>query len=132
METSCEFSQDGSSSLKPEVAWTDEKNNEALGDSKALNVIFNAVDTNMFRLINTCTEANDAWEILEIAHEGTSKIRMSRLQLLAINYENLIMDEDESISDFIIRLHDIPKSSFPLAEKMSEVKLAKKNPKISS
>jgi hypothetical protein len=41
-------------SLKP-----DAEDNEGLGNSKALNVIFNGVDRNVFRLINTFTEAKE-------------------------------------------------------------------------
>lgn len=52
-------SQDGTSSLKPEVEWTNAKDNVALENSKALNAIFNGVDNNMFRLINTCNESKD-------------------------------------------------------------------------
>ncbi|MCI19620.1 gag-pol polyprotein, partial [Trifolium medium] len=66
--------EDGTISLKPEAEWTDVEDNEALGNSKALNAIFNGVDKNMFRLINTCTEANEAWEILKTVHEGTFKV----------------------------------------------------------
>jgi hypothetical protein len=47
-----------------------------------MNALFNGVDINIFRLINTCTMDTEAWEILKNAHEGTSKIKMSRLQLL--------------------------------------------------
>jgi hypothetical protein len=50
------FDQDGISSLKPEDEWII----EALGNSKVLNAIFNEVDKNMLRLINTCTEVNEA------------------------------------------------------------------------
>lgn len=81
----------------------------------------------MFRLINTCLEAikaKEAWNILKIAHEGTSKVRMSRLQLLTTKFENLKMNEDESICEFHIRLRDISNTSFSLSVNMSKEKLA--------
>lgn len=112
--------------MKPEAKWSDVQDNEDLGNSKALNAIFNGVDNNMFRLINTCTKVKDAWEILKTAHEGTSKIMMSRLQLLTIKFENMRMNEDESISDFNIILRDISKNSFSLGEKISKEKLVRK------
>ena len=37
---------------------------EAIGNSKALNSLFNKVDKNVFKLINMCTVAKEAWEIL--------------------------------------------------------------------
>ncbi|XP_057444286.1 uncharacterized protein LOC130736472 [Lotus japonicus] len=106
--------------LKPEDEWNKEEDEEALGNSKALNAIFNGVDKNMFRLINTCTVAKDAWEILKTAHEGTSRVRMSRLQILTTQFENLKMKEDETISDFHMRLRDMANSFFALGEQIPE------------
>src|ERR1044072_1599911 len=67
------------STLKEEADWTKEEDEEALANSKALNAIFNGVDQNMFRIINTCIVAKDAWDILKTAHEGTSRVRLLRL-----------------------------------------------------
>lgn len=74
-------SQDGTSTLTPEVDWTNFEDDEALGNSKVLNVIFNGVEKNISILINTCIEAKEACEILKTAHEGTSKFSMSRLHI---------------------------------------------------
>jgi len=46
--------------LKPEEEWTATEDELALGNSKALNALFNGVDKNMFRLIKQCTVAKDA------------------------------------------------------------------------
>lgn len=73
------ISQDGVSILKVEFNWSNDEDGEAFGNSNALNVIFNGVHKNIFRLINICHEVKEAWEILRTAHEGTSKINMSRL-----------------------------------------------------
>ncbi|KAK2402591.1 gag-protease polyprotein [Trifolium repens] len=117
---------DGSTSLKGVADWSLEEETEASGNSKALNAIFNGVDENMFKLINTCTEAKQAWEILQTAHEGTSKVRMSNLQLLATKFENLRMEDEETISQFNTRIRDIANSTFALGEKIPEEKLARK------
>lgn len=109
--------EDGTTSLKPEVKWTDAEDEEYLGNSKALNAIFNFVDKNMFRLINTCSEAKEDWEILKNAHEGTSKVQMSRLQLLTTKFKNLRMKEEESIYEFHIRFRDIANTSFALRKR---------------
>jgi hypothetical protein len=50
--------------LKPEEDWSKEEDELALGNSKALNALFNGVDKNIFRLINTCTITKEGWEIL--------------------------------------------------------------------
>lgn len=54
--------------LKPEEDWYKEEDDPALRNSKALNDLYNGVDKNIFRLINTCTMAKDAWEILKTTH----------------------------------------------------------------
>jgi len=46
--------------LKSEEEWTIAEDELALGNSKALNALFNGVDKNMFRLIKQCTVAKDA------------------------------------------------------------------------
>jgi len=46
--------------LKPQEEWTAAEDEQALGNSKALNALFNGVDKNMFRLIKQCTVAKEA------------------------------------------------------------------------
>ena len=77
--------------LKPKEDWSKEEDEIALGNYKALNAIFNGIDKNIVILVNTCEVAKDALWILQSTHEGTSKVKMSRLQLLTIKFENLRM-----------------------------------------
>src|ERR1044072_677493 len=111
---------------KKEEDRTKEKDEEALANFKALNAIFNGVDKNMLWLINTCTVAKEAWEILRTAHEGTSRFRMSRLQMLTTQSETLRMTEEQTIAEFHMQIRDIANSSFALGEKMSDEKLVRK------
>jgi len=46
--------------LKPEEEWIAAEDELALGNSKALNALFNGLDKNMFRMIKQCTVAKDA------------------------------------------------------------------------
>src|ERR1044072_4099396 len=105
---------EGSSTTTPEYKkeedWTKQEEEEAWANSRALNAIFNGVDKNMFRMINTCVVAKDAWEILRTAHEGTSKVRMSRLQMLTTKFETLRMGEDQTIAEFHMQIRDIANS----------------------
>ncbi|GAA0165291.1 hypothetical protein LIER_20734 [Lithospermum erythrorhizon] len=56
-----------------EKDWTLAEVELALGNSKALNSIFNAVDLGVFKMISKCSVAKKAWEILQTAYEGTVK-----------------------------------------------------------
>ena len=99
--------KDGNESLKPEEDWSKEEDELYLGNSKALNALFNGMDKNVFRLINSCNVAKDAWEILKTTHEGTSKVKMSILQILTTRFENLKMNDDESIQYFHMNVLEI-------------------------
>jgi len=112
--------------LKPEEEWSKEEDELALENSKALNALFNGVDKNLFRLIKQCTVAKDAWEILKTTHEGTSKVKMLRLQILNTKFENLKMMEDENIQDYYLNILDITNSFDSLGEKMSDDKVVRK------
>jgi len=80
----------------------------------------------MFRLIKQCTVAKDAWEILKTAHEGTSKVKCSRLQFLTTKFENLKMMDDENIQEYHLNVLDIANSFESLGEKISDEKLVRK------
>ena len=76
----------------------------------------------MCRLINTCNVAKDEWDILKTAYEATSRVRMSRLQMLTTQFENLRMSEEETIADFHMCIRDMANASLALGEKMSDEK----------
>ncbi|KAA0040507.1 gag-pol polyprotein [Cucumis melo var. makuwa] len=105
--------------LKLEVDWTDVKEQASVENVRALNAIFNGVDLNVFKLINSCSTAKEAWRILEVAYEGTCKVKISRLQLITSKFEALKMSEDKSVSEYIERVLKIANESLLLGEKNS-------------
>ncbi|GAU33559.1 hypothetical protein TSUD_143510 [Trifolium subterraneum] len=111
--------------LKQVEDWTAAEDSLALGNSKALNALFNGVDKNMFRLIKKCEVAKDAWEILKTTQEGTAKVKIS-LQNLTRKFENLRMKEDESVHNFYMNVMDFANSFDDLGEKLSVEKIVRK------
>jgi len=109
--------------LKPEEEWSAPEDELALPNSRALNVIFNGVSKNMFRTIKKCNVAKDAWETLKIAHEGTIKIKISKIQFLTTKFERLKMKKDETIRDYYMNVLDIANSFESLGETLSNEKL---------
>ncbi|KAA0042306.1 gag-pol polyprotein [Cucumis melo var. makuwa] len=97
----------GVSVPKPEVDWTDAEEQASVGNVRALDAIFNGLDLNIFKLINSCSTAKEAWKTLEVAYEGTFKVKISRLQLITSKFEALRMIEDESVSDYNKRVLEI-------------------------
>lgn len=98
---------DGFESVKPKNDW---ELMLALGNSCALNAIYYGVDKNISRIINICTNDKKTWTNFKVAHEGTSKVQMSRLQILTIEIENLkMMDGKLLLSSMFISM-TLPKS----------------------
>ncbi|TYK19881.1 gag-pol polyprotein [Cucumis melo var. makuwa] len=66
---------DGVSVPKPKVDWTDAEEQASVGNARALNAIFNGVDLNVFKLINSYSIAKEAWRILKLLMKGLLKSR---------------------------------------------------------
>jgi predicted Zn-dependent protease len=58
---------------------------------------------------NLISISQQDWEILKTAHEGTTKVKSAKFQLLTTKFENLTMLEDESIQDYHLNILDIAK-----------------------
>ncbi|KAA0048309.1 gag-pol polyprotein [Cucumis melo var. makuwa] len=116
---------DGVSVPKPEVEWTDAEEQVLVGNARVLNAIFNGVDLNVFKLINSCTIAKEAWRILEVVYHS-SRVKISRSQLITSKFEALKMSDDESVSNYNERLLEIANESLLLREKIPESKIVRK------
>ena len=56
-----------------------------------------ALDKNEFNRICMCDSAQDIWNLLEITHIGTSKVKETEINMLVTKYENLFMKENKAI-----------------------------------
>ncbi|XP_073307162.1 uncharacterized protein [Primulina huaijiensis] len=118
--------EDGDTLIKPENEWTVEELQISNHNSKAVNAIFTSVDLNMFSLITNCVSAKDAWEILQKHSEGSESVRRTKLRMLASKFENLRMEEIESIIDYDKRLREIANEAFSLGDPISNERLVSK------
>ncbi|CAM8929385.1 unnamed protein product [Rhodiola kirilowii] len=118
--------EEGKLSLLAKDKWIEVQKKAEAANSKAMNAIFSGVDGKNFKMISTCEIAKKAWDILQTAHEGTSKVKISRMETVTSKFENLRMQEDETIADFNTRVLDISNEAFTLGEPMSEETLVRK------
>ena len=109
-----------------EVEWTPAEDELALGNNRALNAIFNGVTPNVFKQISKCSEAKEAWETLKVTYEGTSQVRMAKLQQLTTKWENAKMKEEEDIATYGATITDMANEAFSLGEPMSNEKQVRK------
>ncbi|CAM8928894.1 unnamed protein product [Rhodiola kirilowii] len=89
-----------------------------MGNSKAMNAIFSAVNENIMKLIINCEVAKEAWDILQIAFEGTDKVRNSRMQAVTTKFEEMKMKEDEKISEYNTRVLELSNEASALGKPM--------------
>ncbi|XP_010473952.1 PREDICTED: uncharacterized protein LOC104753389 [Camelina sativa] len=111
---------------KPEAEWTDEEQKRSKYNSRALSAIHCSVGRKQFDLIQGCETAKEAWDILQIHYEGTTKVQNSRKDMLASRFENLKMEEHESISDFSSKLSALSQEALTLGKTYKDQKLVKK------
>lgn len=99
-------------------------------NARALIVIHCSVARKQFELIQGCEAAKDAWDILQRHFEGTLKVQSLRKDMLATRFEELKMEENESIGNFSSKLISLAQESLAqealtLGKKYKEKKLVK-------
>ncbi|KAG7544219.1 Zinc finger CCHC-type [Arabidopsis thaliana x Arabidopsis arenosa] len=117
---------DGIKNLKPKKEWTTEEKNEAKFNAKALSAIFGSLPMNQFTRVQGCMSAKEAWDILQVTFEGTSTVKRTRLDMLASEFENLNMGEDDSVDNFSSKLSAIQQEAVVLGKTYKDKKLVKK------
>ncbi|XP_073137441.1 uncharacterized protein [Henckelia pumila] len=118
--------QEGEYILKPEATWTVEETQSSSYNVKAINAIFSSVDMRIFGHIADCTVAKDAWKTLQEHCEETDSVRRTRLRFLNTKFENLRMDENETIADYDKRLKEIATEAFALGGSISSENMVNK------
>ena len=94
---------------KSKKDWTTEEKTAAKNNSTALSIIFRSLPMSQFTHVQGSTSAKEACDILETTFEGTSNVKRTRLDILASEFENLTMENEESIEEFSSRLSSISK-----------------------
>jgi len=74
-------------------------------------------DDDLSHVIN-CTLAYKVWQFLITTHEGTSQVKMAKIDLLRSQYENFHMHDNESINDMITRFTKITNGLSFLGDKI--------------
>ena len=106
--------------------WDEAKIKAANFNSRALNVLFNAVTNEEFKKISSTETAKEAWTILQTTYEGTKVVKDSKLQRLTTSFKEIKMEEDESFDEFYNKLKGIVNSTFNLGETIPEPKIVRK------
>lgn len=118
--------RDGVTISKAVSEWSPTELEKANFNSKAIHAIFNAVSMNQMKVIANCEIAKEGWDKLQTKNEGTQSVKKSRLRILTTDFENLVMNDDETVADFHAKICDIANESYALGESYSNAKLVRK------
>ncbi|GAU45882.1 hypothetical protein TSUD_401080, partial [Trifolium subterraneum] len=73
-------------------------------DYKALFIIHQCVSPDNFERVGDAQSSKEAWDNLEKAYGGATKVKKVRLQTYKRQFELLQMEEKESVGDFVTRV----------------------------
>jgi len=89
----------GKTILKDFLSWTPDENKRAPYDVRAKNIISSALTLDEFYRVSICQSAKEMWDVLEVTHEGTEKVKRARKNTLVQEYEMFRMKAEETIYD---------------------------------
>ena len=70
--------------------FTEEDEKKVHKDKKAMNILFNGLDKDMFDNVIKCTTSKEVWDTIQILCEGTEQVRENKMQLLIQQYEHFL------------------------------------------
>ncbi|GJV26556.1 hypothetical protein Tco_1379251 [Tanacetum coccineum] len=89
--------------------------------NEAKMVIYNALPRKEYERIFMCNTAKEIWKTLLITHQGNSQFKDNKIDLLAQQYEQFIIFEDESLDSAFARFNTIITSLKALDEESKDL-----------
>ena len=95
-------------------------------NAKAKKLLYFGLGPDEYSRICECETAKQIWDALEIAHEGTSQVKQSRIELLMRKYELFEMGDKESIMEMYTRFTHITNELKSLGKAFTTEELVRK------
>ena len=92
-------------------------------DKKALFLIYQALDYDVFENISYATSAKEAWDKLQTSHKREDKVKKVGLKTLRGEFKSLHMKQFESISDYFSRTLSFSNQLKRNGEKLEDVRI---------
>ncbi|XP_070047503.1 uncharacterized protein [Nicotiana tomentosiformis] len=93
---------------------------------RAKKILVCGIGPDEYNRISACQSAKKIWEALQTAHEGTTQVKQSKIDMLTTEYELFRMKDDESIQDIHTRFTSIINELHSLGEIILRNKLVRK------
>ena len=65
------------------------------------------MDESIFHRVAKATRSKRAWDVLEMASQGTMKVKVVKLQILKTSFESLNMKDSKSIDEFLCQAMNV-------------------------
>jgi hypothetical protein len=95
-------------------------------NAKAVNAMLGSLTESEFVKVMQLNTAKDIWDKIILSYEGDAKVKSDKLQTLKIQYENIKMNNEESIANFFLHLDEIVNRMRNLGETITEPTLVEK------
>ncbi|XP_075107081.1 uncharacterized protein LOC142180060 [Nicotiana tabacum] len=93
---------------------------------RAKKILVCGISLDKYNRISACQSAKEIWEALQTAHEGTTQVKQSKIDMLTTEYELFRTKDDESIQDMHTRFTSIINELHSLGEIIPRNKLVRK------
>ncbi|XP_075083448.1 uncharacterized protein LOC142167188 [Nicotiana tabacum] len=93
---------------------------------KAKKILVCGIGPDEYNRISACESTKKIWKALQTAHEGTTQVKQSKIDMLTTEYELFKMKEDESIQEIHTRFTFIINDLHSLGEIIPTNKLIRK------
>jgi hypothetical protein len=126
---------------KPVVLATKDDKLEFSFNAKGMNAILNGLAEAEFVKVMHLDTAKAMWDKLINSYEGNEKVKDAKLQTYRLKFEQLKMNEDETISKYFLRVEELVNAMKGLGEEFDDSLLVQKilrslpdkfNPKVSA
>jgi hypothetical protein len=111
---------------KPVVLASKDDKLEFSFNAKGMNAILNGLAEAEFVKVMHLETAKAMWDKLISSYQGNEKVKDSKLQTYRLKFEQLKMNEDETINKYFLRVEEIVNSMKGLGEKFDESLLVQK------
>jgi hypothetical protein len=92
-----------------------------------MNVILSGLAEEKFVKFMHLESAKAMWDKLISSYEGNEKVKDAKIQTYRLQFEQLNMNEDETVNIFFLRVEELVNAMKALGEKIEEASLVQKN-----
>ncbi|XP_070015974.1 uncharacterized protein [Nicotiana sylvestris] len=93
---------------------------------RAKKILMCGIGPDEYNRVSAFDTAKEIWEALQTAHEGTTQVKQSKIDMLTTEYELFRMKDDESIQDMHTRFTSIINELHSLGDVIPRNKLVRK------